>query len=94
MRRLGAVFVLVDVLGLARWPRSLSIAGENPLLAYLMAPFLLSLFALSAPLFGGTDSYEALGGTTGVGLVRSAVFAWLVVRLSGWLRSRGVRFQL
>jgi len=89
-----AVFLIADVLGQARWPRSIVIAGENPLLAYLLAPLLLSLFALSAPLFGGSDPYAALGGTTGVGLVRSAVFAWLVVRLSGWLRSKGLRFQL
>ena len=89
-----AVFVLVDVLGWRRWPRSLAIAGENPLVAYLMAPFLLSLFALSAPLLGGTNVYEALGETTGIGLVRSAVFAWLVVRLTGFLRSKGVRIQL
>ena len=88
------VFVLVDVLGWRRWPRSFKIAGENPLVAYLMAPFLLSLFVLVAPLFGGGNLYEALGATTGVGLVRSAVFAWLVVRLSGWMRSRGVRVQL
>jgi heparan-alpha-glucosaminide N-acetyltransferase len=88
------VFLLVDVLGWRRWPRSISIAGENPLVAYLMAPFLLSLLALSAPLWGGTDFYEALGGTTGIGLVRSAAFAWLVVRVSGFLRSKGVRVQL
>ena len=88
------VFVLVDVLGWRRWPRSFTIAGENPLVAYLMAPFLLSLFALLTPLFGGTNFYEALGATTGIGLVRSAVFAWVVVRLSGWLRSKGVRVQL
>jgi predicted acyltransferase len=89
-----AVFVIADLLGLARWPRSVVIAGENPLLAYLLAPLLLSLFALAAPLFGGTDPYAALGATTGVGLVRSAVFAWVVMRLSGWLRARGLRFQL
>lgn len=89
-----AVFVTADVLGQARWPRSLVVAGENPLLAYLMAPFLLSLFALAAPLWDGRNLYEALGQPTGVGLVRSAVFAWLAVRLSGWLRTRGVRFQL
>jgi predicted acyltransferase len=89
-----AVFVLVDVLGFRRWPRSFAIAGENPLVAYLMAPFLLSAFALATPLFGGTNFYEALGGTTGIGLVRSALFAWLVVRLSGWMRSKGVRIQL
>jgi heparan-alpha-glucosaminide N-acetyltransferase len=90
----AAVFVLVDILGFKRWPRSFTIAGENPLVAYLMAPFLLSLFALLTPLLGGTDYYAALGRTTGIGLVRSAVFAWLVVRLSGWMRSRGVRVQL
>lgn len=88
------VFVLVDILGHRRWPRYFAIAGGNPLVAYLMAPFLVSLFALSAPLFGGTDVYAALGKTTGIGLVRSAVFAWLVVRLSGWMRSRGVSVQL
>jgi hypothetical protein len=88
------LFVLADVVGWRRWPRSFTIAGENPLIAYLMAPFLLSLFTLSAPLLGGTNFYEALGQTTAVGLVRSAVFAWLVVRLSGWMRSRGVRIQL
>jgi heparan-alpha-glucosaminide N-acetyltransferase len=89
-----AIFVLADLLGWRRWPRSFAIAGENPLVAYLMAPFLVSVFALTAPLFGGTNFYEALGATTGVGLVRSAVFAWLVVRLSGWMRSKGVRIQL
>jgi predicted acyltransferase len=88
------LFVLVDIRGFRRWPRSFTIAGENPLIAYLMAPFLGSLLALTAPLFGGTNFYEALGQTTWVGLVRSAVFAWVVVRLSGWMRSRGVRIQL
>lgn len=89
-----AVFVLVDLVGWRRWPRAITLAGENPLLAYLMAPFLLSLFALSAPLAGGANPYEALGEPTVVGLVRSALFAWLVVRLSGWLRGKGVRVQL
>jgi len=89
-----AVFVLADILGFRRWPRSFAIAGENPLVAYLMAPFLLSVFALLTPLLGGTNYYEALGATTGVGLVRSAVFAWLVVHFSGFLRSKGVRVQL
>jgi heparan-alpha-glucosaminide N-acetyltransferase len=89
-----AVFVLVDILSFRRWPRSLTIAGENPLVAYLMAPFLLSLFALATPLFGGANVYATLGETTGIGLIRSVVFAWLVVRLSGWMRSWGVRVQL
>jgi predicted acyltransferase len=88
------LFVLVDVAGRRRWPRALTIAGENPLIAYVMAPFLGSLFALTVPLFGGTNYYEALGQTVWIGLLRSAVFAWLVVRISGWMRSAGVRIQL
>jgi hypothetical protein len=88
------IFVLTDVKGWRRWPKAVSIAGENALLCYLMAPFLLSLFALSAPLFGGTNFYERLGEGTVIGFIRSTVFAWIVVRLSGLLRDAGVRIQL
>jgi predicted acyltransferase len=91
---LAFVHWLVNAGAAKRAPRVLLTAGENPLLAYLLAPLLLSVFALTAPLFGGVDPYQALGSTTAVGLARSALFAWVVVVLSGWLRGRGVRFQL
>jgi hypothetical protein len=95
------VFVLTDV-NVERQPLSLrgkgqgavSIAGENALLCYLLPPLLLSLFALSAPLFGGTNVYEKLGETTWIGALRSAAFAWIVVRLAGRLREAGVRLQI
>jgi hypothetical protein len=90
----AAVYFIADVIGWRSWPRAVSMAGENALVAYLLAPFLLSLFALAAPLFGGVNVYAALGGTTLVGLVRSAVFAFLVVLLCGALRERGLRLQL
>jgi predicted acyltransferase len=90
----AVLFVLTDVKGGRRWPKAVSIAGENALLCYLMAPFLLSLFALSAPLFGGTNFYERLGQSTAIGFVRSSVFAWIVVRLCGRLRDAGVQLQL
>ena len=89
-----AIFVLIDVNGWRRWPKALFIAGENALLCYLMAPFLLSLFALSAPLFGGTNLYYKLGENTAIGFVRSAVFAWIVVRLCGLLRRAGVMMKI
>jgi predicted acyltransferase len=89
-----AIYLAADVLGWRRWPRSLAITGENPLVAYLLAPALLSLFALSAPLFRGTNPYDALAAGTGIGLVRSAVFAWAVARLTGLLRVGGLRIQL
>ena len=89
-----AVFVIADVLGRREWPKAVQIAGENPLLAYLLAPLLLSFFELAAPLFGGVNPYEGISQPVPLGLVRSAVFAWVVVRLTGWLRGRGLRFQL
>jgi hypothetical protein len=89
-----AVLALTDRKGWRRWPKALSIAGENALVCYLMAPFLLSLFALSAPLLGGVNFYEKLGENTWVGFVRSTVFAWAVVRLCGLLRDAGVRMQI
>ncbi len=91
---LAGVHWLVNARGPQWIPRVLRTAGENPLLVYLVAPLLLSFFALWAPLFGGVDPYQALGSTTAVGLARSALFAWLAVAVSGWLRGRGVRFQL
>ena len=89
-----AVFVIADVLGWSRWPKAVQIAGENPLLAYLLAPLVLSLFELAAPLFGGVNPYERLREPTALGLAVAALFAWAVVRLTGWLRARGLRFQL
>ena len=90
----AAVYAVADVRGFRRWPPAVLMAGESALVAYLLAPFLLSLFEASAPLFGGTNVYEALAQNTAVGLVRSAVFAWMVVRLCGRLRKSGLRMQL
>jgi len=59
----------------------------------LLAPFLLSIFALVGRVFG-INPYHALGGSLGSGLLRSIVFAWAVVRLSGWLAGRGLRLQV
>jgi heparan-alpha-glucosaminide N-acetyltransferase len=88
------VFLAADVAGWQRWPRSCAIAGENPLVAYMLAPALFSAFAVAAPLTGGRDLYAAARATPWVGLAVSAVFAWVVVRLTGFLRSRGLRVQL
>ena len=88
------IFVLTDVNGWRRWPKAVSIAGENALLCYLMAPLLLSLFAVSAPLVGGSNFYERLGESTVIGFIRSTVFAWIVVRLCGLLRDAGVVMKI
>ncbi len=88
------IFVLTDVGRWERWPKAPFIAGGNALLCYLLAPFLLSLFALIASLFGGTNLYHRLGESTAIGVVRSAVFAWIVVRLGGLLRDVGIGMKI
>jgi predicted acyltransferase len=88
------VFAAADVRGWRRWPTGPLVAGQNALLAYVLAPLLLSIFALSASLFGGVNPYAALGSRTAAGTVRSVLFAWAVVRLTGWLRGRGVVLRL
>jgi heparan-alpha-glucosaminide N-acetyltransferase len=90
----AALLLAVDRVGWRRWPPVVTIAGEQPLLIYLLAPLLGSLMALSAPIFGGHNPYEQLGGDLLIGTLRSMVFAWLVVRLAGWLRARGLRLRL
>jgi predicted acyltransferase len=85
---------VVEDRGWRRWPPAVTIAGQQALLCYLLAPVLGSLLALSAPIFGGNDPYAELGHTLLTGTIRSIVFAWIVVRLAGWLQSRGLRLQL
>lgn len=86
-------FASADLAGHRRWPRAIAMAGENALLIYLLAPFLLSVFDLVA--WGtGRNPYEALGGSLAAGILRAVVFAWAIVRLSGWMRARGLRLQL
>jgi heparan-alpha-glucosaminide N-acetyltransferase len=89
-----ALYWIVDVRGFRRWPRLVQLAGENPLLAYLLAPLLLSLFALTAPLFGGMNPYGALGETLLIGTLRSLVFVVAVVALCAGLRRAGIHVRL
>ncbi len=88
------LYDFVDVRGWRRWPPAVTIAGQNALLAYLLAPLLLSMLALSAAITRGVNVYGALGDHLAIGTIRSILFAWLVVRLCGWLRGHGVAPRL
>jgi predicted acyltransferase len=90
----AGVYALADVYGFRRWPRAIGMAGENALLAYFAAPFLLSAFALTAALLGRANLYEQLAQPVWLGLLRSAFFAGLVVFLCGLTRRVGIRLQL
>jgi heparan-alpha-glucosaminide N-acetyltransferase len=88
------LYQLVDVKGWRRWPAVATTAGQMALLAYLLAPLLLSVFAMSAALTGGVNVYGALGDQLAIGTIRSALFAWLVVWLCGRMRAIGIEPKL
>ena len=88
------LYKLADVKGRRHWPDVIRTAGEMALLAYLLAPLLLSLFEWSATLTGGVNLYGALGESLLIGTIRSAVFAWLVVWMCGRMRAFGIQPRL
>ena len=66
LRRLGGRVRPVDAWGFRRWPRSSFDRGREPAVAYLMAPFLLSLFALlTARSSGARTPTRPSGGDDG-----------------------------
>jgi predicted acyltransferase len=89
-----AIYWLMDVRGWQRWAVWLEPAGQNPLFAYVLAPVLYALFALSAMLLGKGNFYEALGGSFAIGFWRSIIFAFAVTWLAGGLRRAGVQLKL
>jgi hypothetical protein len=91
---LWAVLSALQGAGVSRWPRIVDVAGQNPLLAYLLAPLVLSLFQAGADVVGTANPYEAMREPLLLGLARCAVFAWGIAALSGALRRRGLRLQL
>jgi predicted acyltransferase len=88
-----AVYGSADVRGHSRWPAIVRTAGENALLVYLLAPFLLSAFQLVASVTGH-HPYAIFGGSLAAGVLRSIAFAWIVVFMAGGLRARGVVLKL
>lgn len=88
------LYELVDVKGWRRWPAVVTTAGQTALLAYVLAPLLLSVFAMSAALTSGVNVYGALGDHLAIGTIRSALFAWLVVWLCGRMRAIGIEPRL
>jgi hypothetical protein len=58
---------------------------------YLLAPFLLSVFELIAAGLGRESRTRALGGSLAAGSPARSSSRGSVVRLSGWMRARGLR---
>ena len=80
------VYWLVDVKGISRWAKFLDPAGKNPLLTYILPYIIIALF-------GYSFWPEAL--SQGVpGIVRSFVFALLILGLAALLTKWKIRLKL
>jgi heparan-alpha-glucosaminide N-acetyltransferase len=79
---------LVDMNGRERWFHLLRPAGTSTLTSYLLTYLHFALLQLI-----GWRLPESLR-TGGVGIVKSLVFAFLIVLLTGWLEKRKVRLAI
>jgi heparan-alpha-glucosaminide N-acetyltransferase len=83
-----AVYWIADQKGKAHWFRIILPAGNNTLLCYLLpyfaygVPGMLHLYLPAALLTGG------------IGLLKSFLFAMLIVIMTGWLGKAGLRLKL
>jgi predicted acyltransferase len=87
-------YLLVDAGGLHVGTRTLQRAGQNALLAYLLAPLLYSLLAWLAEFWSGAEFYRRLGDSFETGLARSVGLSVAVIWVSAALHKAGVRLQL
>ncbi len=88
------VYWLVDMKGYKSWFKIVEPAGENPLFAYILAPFVVECFALAALLFNGFDIYAWLGDNFSIGLIRAILIAFLMTWLPGYLGKKGLQLRL
>lgn len=85
------IYWLMDVRGWKSWAAILEPAGQNPLLAYILAPIFYVLFY-----FTNVDAiyYSLLNDTFAVGLTRAIVFTLAVTWCTGLLYKRGIQLRL
>lgn len=69
-------------------------AGQNALLAYILAPIAYDVFALGAGALGVANGYAALGGAFATGVARAAAFALALTWVAAVLRRRGFVLKL
>ncbi len=89
-----AVYWLVDMKNFSSWFKIIEPAGKNPLFAYILAPLVVELFALSALAFNGFDIYSWFGESFITGLLRAVFIAFSMTWLAGYLSEKGLRLRL
>jgi predicted acyltransferase len=89
-----ALYWVVDVRRWQKWASPLQSAGQNALVAYILAPILYAVFELVALVLHLPNYYDQLGDGFAVGFWRSVVFALVVTWLADQLRRVGVVLRL
>jgi len=81
-----------DVRQSKSWIAALAPAGQNALLAYILAPVVYAIIQLFAD--AGMPFYKQLGASFATGLWRSLVFATAITWIAGRLRHKGVTLRV
>jgi predicted acyltransferase len=89
-----AAYLVVDVAGWRLGTGVLRRAGQNALLAYLLAPLLYAAIECLAPYWPDASLYWRLGESFDTGLARAIGFSVAVICLSAVLHKAGLRLQL
>jgi predicted acyltransferase len=84
-----AIYWIVDVRKANRGTQLLTLAGQNALLVYILAPVIYSLMQLMH-----LKLYGVLGNGFPTGLVRSITWALLLIWLAAAFRKRNVQLKL
>ncbi len=90
----AALYWLLDVRGQARWSGVLERAGQNALLAYILAPIVYDLFDLGSDALDVVNPFGALGGSFAPGFTRALVFAGAMTWLAALARRKGFVLKL
>jgi len=88
------IYYIIDIRAWNKWIGIVKPAGANALFAYILAPVLYYIFAISAYLFDGFNFYNWLGESFVIGFWRSVLFAFAVTWLAGGLRRLGLVLKL
>ncbi|MBE2212281.1 MAG: DUF5009 domain-containing protein, partial [Opitutaceae bacterium] len=87
------LFWLMDIRGHRRWAQVVQPAGANPLLAYLLHPFICLLVgAIGGPLASVVFSYRTLPAPFAI--LGSLLMALAVVQATGWIARAGYRLKV
>lgn len=80
------VYWLVDIKGINKWANFLKPAGQNPLLTYILPPFIYAAV--------GYSFYPAWLKNGVIGICWSVIFTLIIVYISKWLTKKGIRLHL